>query len=84
MKNNLTGELGEAVTPDDVYKTGRGYAKAMGVEIGAHALMSHRGHQRPRQRGGHWQGARVARACEYCHYAHLRPEEDAAGGLTDV
>ena len=33
---------------------------------------------------GHRQGARVARACEYCHYAHLRPEEDAAGGLTDV
>jgi integrase/recombinase XerD len=38
VRNNLTGELGEAVTPDGVYKAVRGYAKAMGVEIGAHAL----------------------------------------------
>ncbi len=38
VRNNRTGELGEAVTPDGVYKAVRGYAKAMGVEIGAHAL----------------------------------------------
>jgi integrase/recombinase XerD len=38
VRNNLTGELGEAVTPDGVYKAVRGYAKDMGVEIGAHAL----------------------------------------------
>ncbi len=38
VRNNLTGELGEAVTPDGIYKAVRGYAKAMGVTIGAHAL----------------------------------------------
>ena len=34
VKNNLTGELDEAVTPDGVYKVVRRYAKAMGLRSG--------------------------------------------------
>jgi len=56
------GELGEAVTPDGVYKAVRAYAKAMGVESGRMRL----GPLRRRMRSiTNRQGAGVARACEY-------------------
>ncbi len=38
LKNNRTGRLEEALTPDGVYKLVRGYSAALGFEIGAHAL----------------------------------------------
>ncbi len=38
IRNNCTGILDKALTPDAVYKIVRGYSAALGFEIGAHAL----------------------------------------------
>jgi integrase/recombinase XerD len=38
VRNNRTGALHQAITPDGVYKLVRGYSAALGFEIGAHAL----------------------------------------------
>ncbi len=38
MRNNRTGRLEKALTPDGVYKLVRRYSAALGFEIGAHAL----------------------------------------------
>jgi len=38
IRNNRTGELERALSTDGIYKLVRGYAKKLGVEIGAHAL----------------------------------------------
>jgi integrase/recombinase XerD len=38
IRNNRTGQLDQAVTPDGVYKLVRFYSAALGFEIGAHAL----------------------------------------------
>jgi integrase/recombinase XerD len=38
VKNNTTGQLGEAITPDGIYKLVRAYSAALGFEIGAHSL----------------------------------------------
>ena len=38
IRNNATGRLDEAITPDGVYKLVRAYSWQLGFEIGAHAL----------------------------------------------
>jgi site-specific recombinase XerD len=38
VRNNRTGNLGQAITPDGVYKLVRAYSAALGFKIGAHAL----------------------------------------------
>ena len=38
VRNNMTGVLAKALTPDAVYKMVRAYSGALGFEIGAHAL----------------------------------------------
>jgi integrase/recombinase XerD len=38
IKNNTTGRLDTAVTPDGIYKQVRMYSALLGFEIGAHAL----------------------------------------------
>jgi hypothetical protein len=38
VRNNTTGRLDKAITPDGVYKLVRAYSAALGFEIGAHAL----------------------------------------------
>jgi integrase/recombinase XerD len=38
VRNNRTGDLAGAITPDGVYKLVRAYSAALGFEIGAHAL----------------------------------------------
>ncbi|MGI4796559.1 MAG: tyrosine-type recombinase/integrase [Janthinobacterium lividum] len=38
LRNNRTGRLTDAITPDGVYKLVRTYARQIGAEIGAHAL----------------------------------------------
>ncbi len=38
IRNNRTGRLEKALTPDGVYKLVRGYSAGLGFEIGAHAL----------------------------------------------
>ena len=38
LRNNRTGALAQAITPDGIYKLVRAYAAALGFDIGAHAL----------------------------------------------
>ena len=38
IRNNTTGKLDQAITPDGIYKLVRAYAREHGFEIGAHAL----------------------------------------------
>lgn len=38
IRNNRTGELDQAITPDGIYKLVRAYSAALGFETGAHAL----------------------------------------------
>lgn len=38
LRNNRTGKLDRAITPDGIYKLVRAYSAALGFEIGAHAL----------------------------------------------
>jgi site-specific recombinase XerD len=38
LKNNRTGQLDAAITPDGIYKLVRAYSAALGFEIGAHSL----------------------------------------------
>jgi integrase/recombinase XerD len=38
VRNNTAGTLDKAITPDGVYKLVRAYSRALGFEIGAHAL----------------------------------------------
>jgi len=38
VRNNRTGDLDQAITPDGVYKLVRAYSAALGFQIGAHAL----------------------------------------------
>jgi hypothetical protein len=38
VRNNRTGRLERAITPDGIYKLVRAYSAALGFEIGAHAL----------------------------------------------
>jgi integrase len=37
-RNNRTGQLDDAITPDGTYKLVRAYSAQLGFEIGAHAL----------------------------------------------
>ena len=37
-RNNRTGQLDDAITPDGIYKLVRVYSAQLGFEIGAHAL----------------------------------------------
>jgi site-specific recombinase XerD len=38
LRNNTTGKLDGAITPDAIYKLVRAYSKAIGAEVGAHAM----------------------------------------------
>jgi site-specific recombinase XerD len=38
LRNNRTGDLEAAITPDGIYKLVRAYSAALGFQIGAHAL----------------------------------------------
>jgi integrase/recombinase XerD len=38
VRNNTTGKLDKAITPDGIYKLVRAYSAALGFQIGAHAL----------------------------------------------
>jgi integrase/recombinase XerD len=38
LRNNRTGRLDKAITPDSIYKLVRAYSGQLGFEIGAHSL----------------------------------------------
>ena len=83
VRNNRTGRLAQAITPDGIYKLVRAYSAQLGFEIGAHALRDGR-HQRARSPGRHRQGAGMARACQHRYHAHLRSSPHTARRKSDI
>jgi integrase/recombinase XerD len=60
IRNNRTGELEKALTPDMIYKLVQKYSGELGFKTRAHALR-HRRDQRARPPGRHRQGAGMGR-----------------------
>ena len=82
IRNNRSGRLDKALTPNGIYTLVRTYTAQLGFESGAHALRDGR-HERPRSPGRHRQGPGVARARQHRHHPHLRSPQDAPGGQSD-
>ena len=88
LRNNTTGTLDKAITPDGIYKLVRAYPAALGFEIGAHALRATAAtnaldHQADIAKVQEWLGhANIATTRIYDH-RHTRPEEqaDVQGGI---
>ena len=80
IRNNRTGLLEKALTPDMVYKLVRGYSADLGFEIGAHALRSTAAtnaldHQADIAKVQEWLGhANIATTRIYDH-RKIRPED---------
>jgi integrase len=80
IKNNRTGRLEKAVTPDAVYKLVRQYSALLGFEIGAHALRATAAtnaldHQADTAKVQEWLGhANIATTRIYDH-RKTRPED---------
>jgi hypothetical protein len=53
IRNNRTGQLDKALTPDVVYRLVRGYSAALGFEIGPPCAARDGRHQRARPPGRH-------------------------------
>lgn len=85
-RNSRTGELDRTLSGDGIYKLLRSYAKKLGVTIGVHALRATAAtnDERARARGGHLQGAGVARPREHCDHWPLRPPQEETGRLPDI
>jgi integrase/recombinase XerD len=84
IRNNRTGRLDQALTPDGVYKLVRGYSADLGFEIGAHALRATAAtnaldHQADIAKVQEWLGPRQHR-----HYTDLRSPQDPTRGQPDV
>ena len=84
LRNNRTGKLDRAITPDGIYKLVRAYSAALGFEIGAHALRATAAtnaldHQADIAKVQEWLGPRQHR-----HNPHLRSSAHAGGGQPDV
>jgi integrase/recombinase XerD len=83
LRNNRTGRLDRAITPDGVYKLVRAYSGRLGFEIGAHALRATAAtnaldHQADIAKVQEWLGhANIATTRIYDH-RRTRPEESPA------
>jgi site-specific recombinase XerD len=80
VRNNATGRLDQAITPDGVYKLVRAYSARLGFEIGAHALRATAAtnaldHQADIAKVQEWLGhANIATTRVYDH-RRTRPED---------
>ena len=84
IRNNRTGELDKAITPDGIYKLVRAYSAELGFRDRRACAARDGRHQRARSPGRHRQGAGMARPRQHRHHAHLRSPPHAAGGQPDV
>src|SRR5271154_2872910 len=86
-RNNSTGEIEKALTPDAVYRLVRGYSAALGFEIGAHALRATAAtnaldHQADIAKVQEWLGhANIATTRIYDH-RRTRPEDSPTFKVT--
>lgn len=87
IRNNRTGQLGGAITADQVYRLVRGYSAALGFEIGAHALRATAAtnaldHQADIAKVQEWLGhANIATTRIYDH-RRTRPEDSPTFKVT--
>ena len=80
IRNNRTGRLEQAITPDGIYKLVRRLFGAARVRDRRACAARDGRHQRARSPGRHRQGAGMARARQHRHHADLRSPPNAAGG----
>ena len=87
VRNNTTGRLDKAITPDGIYKLVRAYSAALGFEIGAHALRATAAtnaldHQADIAKVQEWLGhANIATTRIYDH-SKTRPEDSPTFKVT--
>jgi integrase/recombinase XerD len=87
IRNNRTGKLDRAITPDGIYKLVRAYSAALGFEIGAHALRATAAtnaldHQADIAKVQEWLGhANIATTRIYDH-RRTRPEDSPTFKVT--
>jgi integrase/recombinase XerD len=82
LRDSRGGGRKRAITPDGVYKLEREYSALLGFEIGAHALRATSA-TNALATVRILQKFRMARPCQHCHDAHLRPPQDPPGGQPD-
>jgi integrase/recombinase XerD len=80
VRNNRTGELDQAITPDGVYKLVRAYSKLLGFEIGAHSLRATAAtnalfHNADLKRVRDWLGHASVSTTQLYDHRHTRPED---------
>jgi integrase/recombinase XerD len=80
IRNNRTGRLDKALTPDGVYRLVRGYSAALGFEIGAHALRATADtnaldHQADIAKVQEWLGHANNATTRIYHHRKTRPED---------
>jgi site-specific recombinase XerD len=87
VRNNTTGKLDKAITPDGIYKLVRAYSAALGFQIGAHALRATAAtnaldHQADIAKVQEWLGhANIATTRIYDH-RRTRPEDSPTFKVT--
>jgi site-specific recombinase XerC len=87
LRNNTTGRLDKAITPDGIYKLVRAYSAQLGFEIGAHALRATAAtnaldHQADIAKVQEWLGhANIATTRIYDH-RRTRPEDSPTFKVT--
>ena len=87
IRNNTTGKLDKAITPDGIYKLVRAYSAALGFEIGAHVLRATAAtnaldHQADIAKVQEWLGhANIATTRIYDH-RRTRPEDSPTFKVT--
>ena len=88
VRNNLTGRLDKALTPDAVYRLVRGYSAALGFEMCAHARRATAAtnaldHQADIAKVQEWLGhanIAITRICDHCK---TRPEDSPTFKVAD-
>jgi integrase/recombinase XerD len=78
IRNNRTGLLEKALTPDGVYRLVRGLLGGSRFRDRRACAARHRRHQCARPPGRHRQGARMARPQQHRDHSHLRSPQDTA------
>jgi site-specific recombinase XerD len=87
IRNNTTGNLDKAITPDGIYKLVRAYSAALGFEIGAHALRATAAtnaldHQADIAKVQEWLGHANIATTRIYDYRKTRPEDSPTFKVT--
>jgi integrase/recombinase XerD len=84
IRNNRSGRLDKALTPNGIYTLVRTYSAQLGFEIGAHALRATAATNALDHQADIAKVPGVAWPRQHRHHSHLRSPQDAARGQSDV